>query len=145
MAVRAAPRTLITSVHARVDASAAPVGRCGGNTNTNTKCTCGTGQARNKLLEQWVHLTNRAAVEGIHAVMHSRDTPLRNRQLDSTVVEEGILTTNSSIGVAPRTCSATMLSGGDALRLLWRPGVKCARQAGSQARLRQKTKKLVRQ
>ena len=27
------------------------------NTNTNTKYTCDTGQTRNKLLEQWVHLT----------------------------------------------------------------------------------------
>ncbi len=28
------------------------------NTNTNTKYTCDTGQTRNKLLAQWVHLTN---------------------------------------------------------------------------------------
>ena len=27
----------------------------------NTKCTCDTGQTRNKLLEHWVRLTNRAA------------------------------------------------------------------------------------
>jgi hypothetical protein len=31
------------------------------NTNTNTKYTCDTGQTRNKLLAQWVHLTNHAA------------------------------------------------------------------------------------
>ena len=31
------------------------------NTNTNTKYTCDTGQTRNKLLEHWVHLTNRSA------------------------------------------------------------------------------------
>ena len=31
----------------------------------NTKCTCDTGQTRNKLLEQWVHLAN-------HAAGHSR-------------------------------------------------------------------------
>jgi hypothetical protein len=36
-----------------------------GNTNTNTKYTCDTGQTRNKLLAQWVHLTN-------HAAGHSR-------------------------------------------------------------------------
>ncbi len=36
-----------------------------GGTNTNTKYTCDTGQTRNKLLAQWVHLTN-------HAVGHSR-------------------------------------------------------------------------
>ena len=35
------------------------------NTNTNTKYTCDTGQTRNKLLAQWVHLTN-------HAAGHSR-------------------------------------------------------------------------
>ena len=35
------------------------------NTNTNTKYTCDTGQTRNKLLEQWVHLTN-------HTAGHSR-------------------------------------------------------------------------
>ena len=33
--------------------------------NTNTKYTCDTGQTRNKLLEQWVHLTN-------HTAGHSR-------------------------------------------------------------------------
>jgi hypothetical protein len=39
------------------------------NTNTNTKYTCDTGQTRNKLLAQWVHLTN-------HAAGHSRpNTP----------------------------------------------------------------------
>ena len=37
------------------------------NTNTNTKYTCDTGQTRNKLLAQWVHLTN-------HAAGHSRRT-----------------------------------------------------------------------
>ena len=37
------------------------------NTNTNTKYTCDTGQTRNKLLEQWVHLTN-------HTAGHSRPT-----------------------------------------------------------------------
>ena len=31
----------------------------------NTKYTCDTGQTRNKLLEQWVHLTN-------HTAGHSR-------------------------------------------------------------------------
>ena len=35
------------------------------NTNTNTKYTCDTGQTLNKLLEQWVHLTN-------HTAGHSR-------------------------------------------------------------------------
>ena len=35
------------------------------NTNTNTKYTCDTGQTRNKLLAQWVRLTN-------HAAGHSR-------------------------------------------------------------------------
>ena len=33
------------------------------NTNTNTKYTCDTGQTRNKLLEQWVHLTHSRALE----------------------------------------------------------------------------------
>ena len=36
------------------------------NTNTNTKYTCDTGQTRNKLLAQWVHLINRAAMSGVH-------------------------------------------------------------------------------
>ena len=35
------------------------------NTNANTKYTCDTGQTRNKLLEQWMHLTN-------HTAGHSR-------------------------------------------------------------------------
>ncbi len=35
------------------------------NTNTNTKYTCDTGKTRNKMLAQWVHLTN-------HAAGHSR-------------------------------------------------------------------------
>ena len=35
--------------------------RANTNTNTNTKYTCDTGQTRNKLLEQWMHLTNRTA------------------------------------------------------------------------------------
>ncbi len=39
--------------------------RANTNTNTNTKYTCDTGQTRNKLLAQWVHLTN-------HAAGHSR-------------------------------------------------------------------------
>ena len=34
--------------------------------NTNTKYTCDTGQTRNKLLAQWVHLINRAAMRGVH-------------------------------------------------------------------------------
>ncbi len=60
-------------------------GACVGNTNTNTKYTCDTGQTRNtntntntkytcdtrnKLLAQWVHLTNhlerRNAPDGPH-------------------------------------------------------------------------------
>ena len=45
----------------------------------------------------WSLLPSAAVVEGVHAVMHARDTPLRSRQLDSTVVGEGILTTNSYI------------------------------------------------
>ena len=45
----------------------------------------------------WSLLPSAAVVEGVHAVMHARDTPLRSRQLDSTVVGEGILTTNSCI------------------------------------------------
>ncbi len=35
------------------------------NTNTNTKHICDTGQTSNKLIAQWVHLTN-------HAAGHSR-------------------------------------------------------------------------
>ena len=35
--------------------------------NTNTKYTCDTGQTRNKLLEQWVHLTNHTAGHSITA------------------------------------------------------------------------------
>ncbi len=38
-----------------------PLSRENTNTNTNTKYTCDTGQTRNKLLAQWVHLTNHAA------------------------------------------------------------------------------------
>ena len=37
------------------------------NTNTNTKYTCDTGKTSNKLLVQWVHLTNHAAApDGSH-------------------------------------------------------------------------------
>ena len=34
------------------------------NTNRNTRYTCDTGQTRNRLLAQWVHLTNHAADSG---------------------------------------------------------------------------------
>ena len=40
------------------------------NTNTNTKYTSDTGQTRNKLLEQWMHLTN-------HTAGHSRPSTAR--------------------------------------------------------------------
>ena len=46
------------------------------NTNTNTKYTCDTGQTRNKLLEQWVHLQN-------HAAGHSRPGTTRPQQQKS--------------------------------------------------------------
>ncbi len=35
------------------------------NTNTNTKYTCDTGQTRNKLLAQWVHLAPRTGCVGV--------------------------------------------------------------------------------
>jgi hypothetical protein len=37
-----------------------PFRATGTNTNTNTKYTCDTGQTRNKLLAQWVHLAHSA-------------------------------------------------------------------------------------
>jgi CheY-like chemotaxis protein len=39
--------------------------RTAANTNTNTKYTCDTGQTRNKLLAQWVHLTQTQRVKSM--------------------------------------------------------------------------------
>ena len=52
---------LQTDSPARFDDSSPPYAGSGyvnTNTNTNTKYTCDTGQTRNTLLAQWVHLTN---------------------------------------------------------------------------------------
>ena len=54
-----------TRTRARTQTSAKGFFQGNTNTNTNTKYTCDTGQARNKLLEQWMHLTN-------HTAGHSR-------------------------------------------------------------------------
>jgi hypothetical protein len=56
--------TVVPSKHSRA-VPAHTAARSAGNTNTNTKYTCDTGQTRNKLLAQWGHLTN-------HAAGHSR-------------------------------------------------------------------------
>ena len=45
----------------------------------------------------WSLLPSSAVVERVHAIMHTRDTSLRNRQLDETAVDEGLITTNSGV------------------------------------------------
>ena len=70
--VRLPPQSLMSLVHTPESEQEIP----------NTKYMCDTGQTRNKLLEQWVHLTN-------HAAGHSRPgttppTAISLRQLSNT-------------------------------------------------------------
>ena len=79
-------RALSVAAHADIGAGAplSPVRQFAAentNTNTNTKYTCDTGQTRNKLLEQWVHLTNHTAGHSNKATAPERSSRRPSRAI----------------------------------------------------------------